>query len=46
MGQQLTTASHDIVRAFEGSLKKLQTDYIDLYQTHWPDHDMPYEETL
>jgi len=24
----------------------LQTDYIDLYQTHWPDHDMPYEETL
>ncbi|MCB1647831.1 MAG: aldo/keto reductase, partial [Pseudomonadales bacterium] len=20
--------------------------YIDLYQTHWPDHDMPYEETL
>ena len=24
----------------------MQTDYIDLYQTHWPDHDMPYEETL
>jgi len=37
---------HHIVRAFEGSLKKLQTDYIDLYQTHWPDHDMPYDETL
>ncbi len=37
---------HNIVRAFEGSLKKLQTDYIDLYQTHWPDHDMPYDEIL
>jgi aryl-alcohol dehydrogenase-like predicted oxidoreductase len=28
------------------SLKKLQTDYIDLYQTHWPDHGTPYEEIL
>jgi aryl-alcohol dehydrogenase-like predicted oxidoreductase len=24
----------------------LDTDYIDLYQTHWPDHGMPYEEVL
>jgi aryl-alcohol dehydrogenase-like predicted oxidoreductase len=37
---------HHIVRAVEGSLKRLDTDYIDLYQTHWPDHDMRYEETL
>ncbi len=37
---------HHIVRAVEGSLKKLQTDYIDLYQTHWPDHGFGYEETL
>ena len=22
-----------------------QTDYVDLYQTHWPDHDFGYEET-
>lgn len=36
----------NIVTAVEGSLKKLGTDYIDLYQTHWPDHDTPYEETM
>ncbi|MEM8955061.1 MAG: aldo/keto reductase [Verrucomicrobiota bacterium] len=37
---------HQIVRAVEGSLKRLKTDYIDLYQTHWPDHGMRYEDTL
>jgi aryl-alcohol dehydrogenase-like predicted oxidoreductase len=37
---------HNIVRAVEGSLTRLQTDYVDLYQTHWPDHGTPYEEIL
>ena len=37
---------HNIVTAVEGSLKRLGTDYIDLYQTHWPDHGTSYEETM
>jgi aryl-alcohol dehydrogenase-like predicted oxidoreductase len=37
---------HHIARAVEGSLQRLSTDYIDLYQTHWPDRGVPIEETL
>jgi aryl-alcohol dehydrogenase-like predicted oxidoreductase len=35
-----------IAEAAEASLKRLQTDVIDLYLSHWPDMATPYEETL
>jgi aryl-alcohol dehydrogenase-like predicted oxidoreductase len=35
-----------IERAVEDSLRRLQTDVIDLYQAHWPDPRTPQEETL
>ncbi|OYQ42655.1 alcohol dehydrogenase [Flavobacterium cyanobacteriorum] len=35
-----------ILQAAEDSLKRLQTDYIDLYQTHFDDETTPIEETL
>ena len=35
-----------IEKAVEASLKRLRTDVIDLYLSHWPDPATPYEETL
>jgi aryl-alcohol dehydrogenase-like predicted oxidoreductase len=35
-----------IMQAVEASLRRMQTDYIDLYQTHWSDESTPIEETL
>ncbi len=35
-----------IRQAVEDSLRRLQTDYVDLYFSHWPDPDTPFRETL
>lgn len=45
-GGRTSLDAHHIERAVEGSLKRLGTDYIDLYQTHWPDPELPIEITL
>jgi aryl-alcohol dehydrogenase-like predicted oxidoreductase len=35
-----------IASAVDASLRRLKTDFIDLYQSHWPDVSVPHEETL
>jgi len=45
-GGRTALDAHQIRLAVDASLRRLQTDYIDLYQTHWPDHHMRYEDTL
>jgi len=37
---------HQIIKSCDESLRRLKTDYIDLYQIHWPDHGMRYEELM
>ena len=39
-------AADDVISACERSLRLLQTDYIDLYQIHWPNRDVPLAETV
>ena len=46
MGQGKTLRKAYILKAVEGSLKRLRTDHIDLLQSHWDDLDTPQEETL
>jgi aryl-alcohol dehydrogenase-like predicted oxidoreductase len=46
MGSGRTMAPAYVRKAIEDSLKRLQTDRIDLYQTHWDDEKTPLEEVL
>ena len=39
-------AKESIIKECENSLRRLGTDYIDLYQIHWPDSTTPIEETM
>jgi aryl-alcohol dehydrogenase-like predicted oxidoreductase len=45
-GQVFRNSSRDrIVREIDDSLRRLRTDVIDIYQVHWPDPNVPIEET-
>ena len=36
----------DLIAAMKASLKRLQTDYVDLYLVHWPNPEVPLKETM
>jgi diketogulonate reductase-like aldo/keto reductase len=38
--------ARDVIKAADCSLKQLNTDYLDLYQLHWPNYTVPIGETM
>lgn len=45
-GQSMGCSRQAVIESAEASLRRLRTDYIDLYQIHWPDPATPIEVTL
>lgn len=45
-GGKKNLSKKHILQSAADSLRRLQTDYIDLYQSHWDDLDTPVEETI
>jgi aryl-alcohol dehydrogenase-like predicted oxidoreductase len=45
-GREARGSREYIRKAIAGSLQRLRTDYVDLYQYHWPDGVTPFEETF
>ena len=41
-----TSRPEDVRKELEGCLKRLETDYIDLFQQHWPPKDIPLTDTI
>jgi aryl-alcohol dehydrogenase-like predicted oxidoreductase len=41
-----SSSAKNIIEECDGSLRRLKTDYIDLYQAHWPDSTTPISETM
>jgi aryl-alcohol dehydrogenase-like predicted oxidoreductase len=39
-------APADLRASCEASLKRLRTDYIDIYYLHWPNHEIPFADTI
>ncbi len=38
-------SKQSMLKEIDATLKRLQTDYVDIYQLHWPDSATPLEET-
>jgi len=36
----------DVLKAMQGSLERLKTDYVDFYLIHWPSEEIPLSETM
>jgi aryl-alcohol dehydrogenase-like predicted oxidoreductase len=45
-GDRKGLSARYIAQAIDASLRRLQTDYVDVYLSHFPDPSVPYEETL